>query len=89
MSPPNGHPIGSVGSDHSGKSAPPSMASTPGLFNPDQVKQFVALLEVPFDPAVIEWLVTNTSKGKVNGSFRGQVIPYADQRATFTAWHGG
>jgi len=39
----------------------------------------IALLEVPFDPSVIEWRVTNTSKG--NGHSRGQVIPYADQRA--------
>jgi hypothetical protein len=44
-----------------------------------QIKEFVALLEVPFDPGVIEWRVTNTSKG--NGQSRGQVIPYADQRA--------
>jgi hypothetical protein len=34
-------------------------------------------LEVPFDPSVIEWRVTNTTKDKT----RGQVIPYADQRA--------
>jgi hypothetical protein len=52
---------------------------TTAQFTPDQVKQFVALLEVPFDPSVIEWRVTNTSKG--NGPSRGQVIPYADQRA--------
>jgi hypothetical protein len=38
-------------------------------------------LEVPFDPSVIDWRVTNTSKSKVNGGLRGQVIPYADQRA--------
>jgi hypothetical protein len=81
MSPPNGHANGSVGTDHSGGSAPAAMASAPGLFAPDQIKQFVALLEVPFDPAVIEWRVTNTSKGKANGSLRGQVMPYADQRA--------
>jgi hypothetical protein len=31
----------------------------------------------PFDPAVIEWRVTNTAQNKT----RGQVIPYADQRA--------
>ena len=37
-----------------------------------------AALEVPFDPRVIDWRVTNTSK---NGKPRGQVIPYADQRA--------
>jgi hypothetical protein len=53
----------------------------PAQLTLEQVKQFVALLEVPFDPHVIEWRVTNTSKGKVNGSLRGQVIPYADQRA--------
>jgi len=34
-------------------------------------------LQVPFDPSVIEWRVTNTAKDKR----RGQVIPYADQRA--------
>ena len=79
MNPPNGHADGSAGTDH--PSAPPAMTSTPGLFNPDRIKQFVALLEVPFDPLVIEWRVTNTSKGKVNGNLRGQVIPYADQRA--------
>ena len=79
MNPPNGHADGSAGTDH--PSAPPAMTSTPGLFNPDRIKQFVALLEVPFDPLVIEWRVTNTSKGRVNGNLRGQVIPYADQRA--------
>jgi hypothetical protein len=36
-------------------------------------------LEVPFEQEVIEWRVTNTSKA--NGHSRGQVIPYADQRA--------
>jgi hypothetical protein len=34
-------------------------------------------LEVPFDPSVVEWRVTNTAKDKA----RGQIIPYADQRA--------
>jgi hypothetical protein len=32
-----------------------------------QITEFVSLLEVPFDTSVIEWRVTNTSKGKVNG----------------------
>jgi hypothetical protein len=84
MSPRNGHVHGSVSSERLDKSAPPAIlqgSSTPGGFTPDQVKQFVAQLEVPFDASVIEWRVTNTSKGKVNGSLRGQVIPYADQRA--------
>ncbi len=43
-----------------------------------KVKELIANLEVPFHPSVIEWRVTNTSKG---GSPRGQVMPYADQRA--------
>jgi hypothetical protein len=42
------------------------------------ITDLVANLEVPFHPSVIEWRVTNTSKG---GSPRGQVMPYADQRA--------
>jgi hypothetical protein len=44
-----------------------------------KVKELIANLEVPFHPSVIEWRVTNTSKG--GGSRRGQVLPYADQRA--------
>jgi hypothetical protein len=38
----------------------------------------VALLELPFDSSVIDWRVTNTTK---DSPPRGQVIPYADQRA--------
>jgi hypothetical protein len=43
-----------------------------------KIKELIANLEVPFHPPVIEWRVTNTSKG---GPPRGQVMPYADQRA--------
>src|SRR5205085_861158 len=46
-------------------------------FSSEQVKELITALEVPFDPRVIEWRVTNTAKDKR----RGQVIPYADQRA--------
>jgi hypothetical protein len=46
--------------------------------NAAKIGELIANLEVPFHPSVIEWRVTNTSKG---GSPRGQVIPYADQRA--------
>ena len=46
--------------------------------NAAKIKELIASLEVPFHPSVIEWRVTNTSKG---GSPRGQVMPYADQRA--------
>jgi hypothetical protein len=45
----------------------------------ERVRSLVAELEVPFDPAVIEWRVTNTAKNC--SPPRGQVIPYADQRA--------
>src|SRR6266567_1230657 len=43
----------------------------------DQIRQIIDDLEVPFDPSVIEWRVTNTA----NDKRRGQVIPYANQRA--------
>ena len=43
-----------------------------------EIKDFCAALEVPFEPGVIDWRVTNTSK---NGKLRCRVIPYADQRA--------
>jgi hypothetical protein len=43
-----------------------------------KITELIASLEVPFHPSVIEWRVTHTSKG---GSPRGQVMPYADQRA--------
>ena len=79
MSLPNGHVNGSVGPHTSAPPANLPGTSTPTQFTTEQISQFVALLEVPFDSSVIEWRVTNTSKG--NGSVRGQVIPYADQRA--------
>jgi hypothetical protein len=43
-----------------------------------RIKELIASLEVPFHPSLIEWRVTNTSK---TGSPRGQIMPYADQRA--------
>jgi hypothetical protein len=52
--------------------------STGQQFSNDRIKELIAELEVPFDPAVIEWRVTNTTK---SGKLRGQVIPYADPRA--------
>lgn len=48
-------------------------------FSQERVKELVAALEVPFDAGQIEWRVMNTTK---NGQpLRGQVVPYADQRA--------
>jgi hypothetical protein len=47
--------------------------------SPEKVKELAAVLEVPFDPSQIEWRVMNTTKNQQ--PMRGQVVPYADQRA--------
>jgi hypothetical protein len=83
MSPANGHANDSANIPTTAvqQFAPPASdtniltALTP---NAAGIKELIANLEVPFDLSVIEWRVTNTSKG---GSPRGQVMPYADQRA--------
>ena len=78
MTGPNGH---AQDTRTSAFVAPPtaSTMATPAQFSPEKVKEVVAALEVPFDPAQIEWRVMNTTK---NGRpIRGQVVPYADQRA--------
>src|SRR5437660_1935949 len=67
------------------KSAPasgspaPMPAATVLHFPAERIKELVAALEVPFDPTQIEWRVTNTTKNQQ--PLRGQVVPYADQRA--------
>lgn len=48
-------------------------------FCPEKVKELIAALEVPFESWQIEWRVMNTTKS--GPPFRGQVVPYADQRA--------
>ena len=83
MSPTNGHAndsantsttaVQQIGTPASDINVPTTLTSTS-----TRVKELIANLEVPFHPSVIEWRVTNTSKG---GSPRGQVMPYADQRA--------
>jgi hypothetical protein len=83
MSPPNGR-ANSSGSSHLDTTQPALPVAllgtgTPPQFTPEQINEFVGLLEVPFDASVVEWRVTNTSKR--GGTLRGQVIPYADQRA--------
>ena len=78
MTGPNGH------SQDTGVStfvAPPAASAIAALtqFSPERVREVVAALEVPFDPSQIEWRLMNTTK---NGQpTRGQVVPYADQRA--------
>ena len=78
MTGPNGHAPENVGT----ASVPPAAASVAPMmpqYSPERVRELVAALEVPFDGSHIEWRVTNTTK---NGQpIRGQVVPYADQRA--------
>ena len=84
MTAPNGRANGSAIDNPSDLTVPtlvpPAMIrpSTVPQFSTEQIKELIAELEVPFDPAVIERRVTNTTK---SGKLRGQVIPYADPRA--------
>jgi len=67
----------SPGADHSALGIASLETQTAQQFSPQEIKELVAELEIPFEPSVIEWRVTNTAQGQS----RGQVIPYADQRA--------
>jgi hypothetical protein len=78
MSAPNGH----AHENPASISGPPPTAlcmTTPPQYSAERVKELVAALEVPFDPSLIDWRVTNTTKNQQ--PVRGQVIPYANQRA--------
>jgi hypothetical protein len=84
MTAPNGRTHGSAIDNRSEQvvhmTVPPApmKPSTGPQFSNEEIKRLIAELEVPFDSAVIEWRVTNTTK---SGKLRGQVIPYADPRA--------
>jgi hypothetical protein len=77
MSPANGH----AQKDRAPASGPPPVTRAPAVLHvpAERVKELVAALEVPFDPSQIEWRVMNTTKNQRPA--RGQVVPYADQRA--------
>jgi len=77
MSPANGH----AHEDHANASGSPPAILVPGVLQvpAERVKELVAALEVPFDQSQIDWRVMNTTKGQQPA--RGQVVPYADQRA--------
>ena len=78
MSSPNSHAEVNDSSVSNPLIAAPNIPSA-SPFTPEKVKEFVAALEVPFDPSQIEWRVMNTTKNAQ--PLRGQVVPYADQRA--------
>ena len=81
MTPANGHANDPANANPVQQFAPPASDTnipTALTLTATAITDLIANLEVPFHPSVIEWRVTNTSKG---GSPRGQVMPYADQRA--------
>jgi hypothetical protein len=84
MSKPNGRANGSATNSAGGYPAntfvPRAATNLPRSpqFSPERIKELTSALEVPLDPSVIEWRVTNTTKA---GKPRGQMVPYADQRA--------
>lgn len=77
MSAPNGR----AQRDHAPTSGPPPAMLAAGVLQvpAERVKELVAALEVPFDQSQIDWRVMNTTKNQQPA--RGQVVPYADQRA--------
>ena len=77
MSAPNGH---AQKDRASASSSPPAMPALGVLQVPaERIRELVAALEVPFEPSQIEWRVMNTTKNRQPA--RGQIVPYADQRA--------
>jgi hypothetical protein len=77
MSAPNGH---AQKDRASASSSPPAIPALGVLQVPaERIRELVAALEVPFEPSQIEWRVMNTTKNRQPA--RGQVVPYADQRA--------
>ena len=70
MTAPNGH----AQKDHAPASGLVPAVLIPGALQvlPERIKEFVAALEVPFDPSQIEWRVMNTTKKR---PARGQVVP--------------
>src|SRR5581483_6389490 len=79
MTAPNGHAGPSSPSKPNGIEAIPAAVNHELAPQVDRktLEHFIAELQVPFDPSLIEWRVTTTAADKA----RGQVIPYADQRA--------
>jgi len=81
MSPANGHAKGAAVNQPSETTGPlaAEVLDLPATSPPpsQKLQELFKELVVPFDPSLIEWRVTNTTKDKT----RGQVIPYADQRA--------
>jgi hypothetical protein len=85
MSAIHGHATAEAANGPQGSETPVSLrvetlsSTSKWQFTREEIKSLVAALETPFRPDVIEWRVTNTAKN--SRPPRGQVLPYADQRA--------
>lgn len=79
MSAPNGHAGNSSASKPNGMEIASTAADQelPPHVTGENLERLITELQVPFDPSLIDWRVTNTARDKK----RGQVIPYTDQRA--------
>src|SRR5437660_293239 len=77
MSAPNGHAGSSSPAVNGSETVPSLITNGAASLCAERTAQIIRELQVPFDPSVIEWRATNTAKDKR----RGQVMPYADQRA--------
>ena len=79
MSPPNGHakdPAAAEPANHSPETHavhPRPEFSGNHRLSQQEIVDLCAALEVPFDPGVIDWRVTNTTN---NGKHRGQELPH-------------
>ncbi|PYP86756.1 MAG: hypothetical protein DMG65_18290 [Candidatus Angelobacter sp. Gp1-AA117] len=65
----------SVPANGSYKAAPLVTSTSPFPYPPEKIRELVAELETPFDPSLVEWRVMTVANN------RGQIMPYADQRA--------
>jgi len=50
------------------------------IFTTEEIEELLRRVKEPFEPSLVEWVVTATTKGN-GGKLRGQVAAYADPRA--------
>jgi len=61
-------------------SGPTLSITEQAMFSREEIEQIVERLKEPFDPRVVQWVVTATASGK-DGHRRGLLAAYADPRA--------
>ena len=60
--------------------SPPPSITEQAMFRREEIQQLVERLKEPFDPRVVQWVVTATA-GSKDGHRRGLLAAYADPRA--------